>query len=1449
MSTTNIQKAILALAVAVSAMRALPEAPRVLYWTGASGTNEWRRAENWSTATGVATEAPGPSDDVVFTEEASVVITKDAYAHSITNYAKLTLQGQATLSVKEVSGGGSSAARIVADGPTFCSVSGYPLDFYEHVHFPAGASATFLTVSDYCGVEFRGGVSGAGTIVSDQRYAKYRSHCAFYGDCSGFAGEYSEINVNGDIRDFTTFWSASSASPNAVYSVIGNGGKANTLLEGGATYRFGAYRGRIYRCNNDIRDVVIEIGARDDEESWIDGNVWGGNFSIEKVGTNVLQVFGGYFESVKIKEGKVRLRENGIPYSLVFAGGSLACEDGLDPSSVITNSTFPIIFDDEGLYARWSSPLASSNTGGLVKRGAGTLVLEKMPLIQGEIVVEEGTLVLPAETWNDSAFQSRIRKSRNARVRYGELIDADEVALVPYTMSEWDASGDGVTWDYSGSNWSGLGAGELCWIAPQSYSNGALITRDASIATPAETDIEVRRVKINSTNVSLVPGRDATISIVDELQIVAASGATNTITLGSGIIGTHALYMSNSTVVVANSDLGLNKMSENGRLDSSYLQTFTVDEGEETFTGELSGSMTIVKKGEGRLNLQCACGYSGVTAVDEGVLSTLGLPYWTSLNVAEGATIDLCGRTPDYDQYGNRYHIIQNAYIAGTVTNGMFRVQRFITFAPGSVMYVDPSIVKKGNHLMWIGKAGYGIENLELRMTDGSEMDPTLKLGDVNGQAIFVDKPRYAILAADGTESLWADYVANIQSLRKCYYCIITNTSYSATAEDVVFDATMFSTPDSVRAYLGKVAAVRDPGRDGRYARGMSGFNLAGYEREFLGSYFASEPVGRVDTDTAVVKLRNYATIVDMSGDIAGYSGLCGEIFTNSTDMNALRALYLSSVSGAVRISDLEGNVLIGDSLLDVHSWTVDELTMQVPVSSELEQDAATVRGMAEGNVELSGSGETVFKIREGFSVSGTNVVVGIGLTGGFGGEGVVFEGESGCLTFGNNRPFYVTGLSNVRRIEMCGNRAVLDWSGIDTSALETIVLAGFNTMYYNGSAMSPLSFKAKLLEYCEFSTVDACLELVDETGVHGKSYLTKPGLEAAVGSFSIEGPMGGELFEFRNSSLTAASSLLSSGATVSLDSDVGFAAPMRIPASGVTIDLGGHSITNCSGSARWMFDVGTNEVRIANGTIDAGRGYGIYVTEGRVRLDNVKVVSRGRAVQIAGYGRLDECDKSSLVNTGNDPALMIVGGYGGRAEAHLRGVVSNTCASVKSGVEDYRWAISGHDDDLAGAEIYIYDTASVGSLRDGGTEDEGSIYFPEEGGDTHARVEHPETGNTLDVPKRWLLDKGFRVTEHARKGANGIAAWESYALGLDPTDKDSLPNLKVHVTDKRKFIVEMDGLEPVEGVTPVCNLLELGKDFKSETDRGNFDGKAELDIENGDNSAHCFRVRVKIRF
>ena len=122
-------------------------------------------------------------------------------------------------------------------------------------------------------------------------------------------------------------------------------------------------------------------------------------FGIAKVGINTLTLSGanGYTGPTALLGGTLSLASSsalGNTDAIVFFGGSLqyTSSNTNDYSSLIQDSIGPVSIDTNGHAVTFASPIDASNTGGLLKTGAGTLSLAAANGYGGSTTIQAGVL-------------------------------------------------------------------------------------------------------------------------------------------------------------------------------------------------------------------------------------------------------------------------------------------------------------------------------------------------------------------------------------------------------------------------------------------------------------------------------------------------------------------------------------------------------------------------------------------------------------------------------------------------------------------------------------------------------------------------------------------------------------------------------------------------------------------------------------------------------------------------------------------------------------------------------------------------------------------------------------------------------------------------------------------------------------------------------------------------
>jgi len=357
--------------------------------------------------------------------------------------------------------------------------------------------------------------------------------------------------------------------------------------------------------------------------------------------------------------------------------------EGLDFSALIKNSTSAICIDDNGQLATWASALAASNVGGLTKKGAGTLTLTAAPLYSGPTVVEAGTLVVPAGTKlstlagqgtvvvdlaNTEATGVLFAVGRNdgvtvdvRNVPEGAMRVETDAGLIYYVGTPrtytWvgpssAGTGEDAVEDYSWttlSNWivddatpevaptvldtvvfGGADAAvtidaAAAAYAIQAYGNLTITANDALDVT-ADVSVEGTLTKWGSATVTANGGISALAFKVEFGAVVTSTtGDATTLNLDSQNTSAYAVddaasyngYGARYAVDTA----GTLTLSGHGQIVANGDQTVNVAQDETTsFTGFMSGAMSLKKTGAGTLAIFGNNTFTGDVTIDAGTL-------------------------------------------------------------------------------------------------------------------------------------------------------------------------------------------------------------------------------------------------------------------------------------------------------------------------------------------------------------------------------------------------------------------------------------------------------------------------------------------------------------------------------------------------------------------------------------------------------------------------------------------------------------------------------------------------------------------------------------------------------------------------------------------------------------------------------------------------------------
>ena len=379
------------MSVLATALVAVPVLAGVSTWTGSSASSLWSDAANWSPAA-----VPGSADAAIFPSDAYVTLGSSVTVSNLTLDAVVTFAATNASSPELRLGELSGAEPLrLANGLGLGSADRAITITNGIVISGASDVTNALTAHDGNDLVLAGPVSGSGALRLCAVGAAGGVHLA--GDDSGFSGS---VVIDGGDLNRMTFDSAAAGSSNAVWTILGS--SANNAAFGftGGTIRFGALFGAGKTFGGG--SAVVEVGHLGTAcASSI--NLQSTGKTLRKVGAGSLAFSGANYSGLDLAGGVFTpVYPSSFPASLlVFSGGTFLYPTGLttDASALIRNSAAPITISDlDGRVRTFATALDSSNTGGLVKKGPGTLALSAIPAYAGSTVIEAGTLSVPPGT-------------------------------------------------------------------------------------------------------------------------------------------------------------------------------------------------------------------------------------------------------------------------------------------------------------------------------------------------------------------------------------------------------------------------------------------------------------------------------------------------------------------------------------------------------------------------------------------------------------------------------------------------------------------------------------------------------------------------------------------------------------------------------------------------------------------------------------------------------------------------------------------------------------------------------------------------------------------------------------------------------------------------------------------------------------------------------------------
>ena len=404
-----------------------------------------------------------------------------------------------------------------------------------------------------------------------------------------------------------------------------------------------------------------------------------GTGALNKIGTGTLTLTGSnlYSGGTTFANGVINVGSVGALNStgnLVFTGGTLqySSANTLDYSSRLVSSSSAITIDTNGQNVTYGSAIAASNSGGLTKLGAGTLLLKGTDAYTGATTVNAGTLATnnangvssgTVDLNNASTLQftaSGFTFANNVVLGSGGGIMNEIFGSGAITLTGTYTGGTGLTFS---PPVGGSGLGGAFFIGTTTTDNLGTLNL---IGNGTALSTQNRLIFNNSAALGFI-GNNATVNVSNDyvFDFQASGTLTNAINFGDG---TALEARANETLSLTNATLPTSGMITIGADDTASNNSFTLSNSSGTLTtlvGDLtvstnpysgagsgtqviafnsaiagSGGLVLTGPGTNTLTDSGVNTYSGATTVNGGTLILTG----NDSGIGSGEQCDQCSR-------------------------------------------------------------------------------------------------------------------------------------------------------------------------------------------------------------------------------------------------------------------------------------------------------------------------------------------------------------------------------------------------------------------------------------------------------------------------------------------------------------------------------------------------------------------------------------------------------------------------------------------------------------------------------------------------------------------------------------------------------------------------------------------------------------------------------------
>lgn len=324
--------------------------------------------------------------------------------------------------------------------------------------------------------------------------------------------------------------------------------------------------------------------------------------------------------------------------NIIFTGGELqytSNSSGADYSSRIVNSTSAVILDTNGQDVTFGTALATSNTGGLTKNGAGVLEIKMGTSYSGDTNVNAGTLRVANVSDLAGTSSSNYFINNGSTLEFESSIGGNNRTVLNNKTFTFDSNGGG-TINFDGGNHLFQGGSTHNFVTTGGATNTISATSGGFMNMQGAgnvvfdvadgTDAVDLELSASFNNGQITKNGTGTMSITTS---TGASFGNNDIAINAG-----TLDVGGSAALGGGTFAGA--ISNTGTL--SYTSTAN-----QTLSGVISGTGSVIQNSTGTLTLSADNTYTGTTTVSSGTLVVNGDHSAATGDVTIASTAMLAG--------------------------------------------------------------------------------------------------------------------------------------------------------------------------------------------------------------------------------------------------------------------------------------------------------------------------------------------------------------------------------------------------------------------------------------------------------------------------------------------------------------------------------------------------------------------------------------------------------------------------------------------------------------------------------------------------------------------------------------------------------------------------------------------------------------------------------------